>query len=197
MTNQPISPEAIDSVFLEARTFSAWLPEPVSIGLLRKAYDIARMGPTSANLSPLRMLFLTTDEAKARLLPALSSTNVEKSRTAPVVALVAYDTQFYEHAERLFPQMKIRGMFEGNPDLIEQTAFRNGSLQGAYFIIAARALGLDCGPMSGFDVDKVNAEFFPDGRWKINFVLNLGYGDSSKLFPRNPRLEFEEACRVI
>ncbi len=189
--------EGLDLLFREARTYSAWHPRGVSADLLREVYNLARFGPTSANTSPARFVFLTTDEAKARLLPALAPLNVEKSRTAPVVAIIAYDTEFYENLPRLFPQADARSWFVGNAALIQETAFRNGTLQGAYFMLAARALGLDCGPMSGFDPEKVNAEFFPDGKWKANFVCNLGYGDSTKLFPRNPRLEFEEACVVL
>ncbi len=131
------------------------------------------------------------------MLPALSPGHVEKTRTAPVTAIIAWDTEFYEHFPKLFPQRDIRANFAGNQPLIEETALRNSSLEGAYFILAARALGLDCSPMSGFDAAKVNAEFFPDRKWKANFLCNLGYGDVSKLYPRNPRLVFEEACRVL
>lgn len=187
----------LDLLFREARTHTHWLPRPVPVELLREVYNLARMGPTSANLAPARFVFLTTEAARARLLPALAPGNVEKSRTAPVVVIIAYDTEFYENAPRLFPHTDARSWFAGHPDLIRETAFRNGTLQGAYFILAARALGLDCGPMSGFDAEKVNAEFFPDGKWKVNFLCNLGYGDRSHLHPRNPRLEFEEACRVL
>jgi 3-hydroxypropanoate dehydrogenase len=134
---------------------------------------------------------------KARLLPALASPNVEKTRTAAVTVIAAWDTEFYERLPQLFPHADMRAYFVGNQPLIDETAFRNGTLQGDYFILAARAVGLDCGPMSGFDPAKVNAEFFPDGKWKANFVCNLGYGDRSKLFPRNPRLEFDEECRVL
>jgi 3-hydroxypropanoate dehydrogenase len=155
------------------------------------------MGPTSANATPGRFVFLTTEEGKNRLLPALAPGNVEKTRSAPVTAVIAWDTEFYELLPRLFPQAKMRDYFAGNQALIEETGLRNGSLQGAYFILAARALGLDCGPMSGFDAAKVNAEFFGDGKWKVNFLCNLGYGDHSKLYPRNPRLDFEEACLVL
>ena len=189
--------EALDRLFREARTYNGWLDRPVSEDLLHEVYDLAKMGPTSANLTPARFVFLTTSEAKERLIPALAPGNVEKSGTAPVVAIIAYDTEFYEQAPRLFPHMDMRPLFMGNPELSAETAFRNGSLQGAYFILAARSLGLDCGPMSGFDAVKVNAEFFPDGKWKANFLCNLGYGDPSKLFPRNPRLDFEEACVVL
>jgi 3-hydroxypropanoate dehydrogenase len=192
-----ISEDALDQLFREARTHSAWLPEPVPAELLRHAYELARLGPTSANSSPGRFLFLTTAEAKARLLPALAAGNVEKTKTAPVTVIIACDSGFYEKLPRLFPQANARSWFAGNQALIDETAFRNGSLQGAYFLLAARALGLDCGPMSGFDANKVNAEFFPDGKWKVNFLCNLGYGDPSKLIPRNPRLEFEEACLVL
>ncbi len=155
------------------------------------------MGPTSANSSPGRFVFLTTPEAKERLVPALMPTNVDKTRNAPVNVIVASDTEFYNHLPKLFPQRDMKGAFSSNPAFIEETMMRNGSLQGAYFIIAARALGLDCGPMSGFDKEKVNKEFFPDGKWKANFLCNLGHGDASKLFPRNPRLDFEEACNVL
>jgi 3-hydroxypropanoate dehydrogenase len=135
--------------------------------------------------------------AAERLVPALAPLNVDKTKAAPVTAIIAWDTEFYESLPKLFPHADMRSYFVGNPALIEETAFRNGSLQGAYFIIAARAVGLDCGPMSGFDAAKVNAEFFPDGKWKANFLCNLGYGEKSKLHPRSPRLEFEEACRVL
>jgi 3-hydroxypropanoate dehydrogenase len=155
------------------------------------------MAPTSANGSPARFVFLTTPEAKRRLRPALAPLNVEKTMAAPVTAIIAWDTEFYDHLPKLFPHADMRSYFVGNPALIEETGFRNGSLQGGYFILAARAVGLDCGPMSGFDAEKVNAEFFPDGKWKVNFLCNLGYGDKSKLYPRNPRLSFEEACRVL
>ncbi len=197
VTTNRISTEALNQLFREARTYTAWLPRAVPLEVLREAYELARLGPTSANSSPGRFVFLTTIEAKNRLLPALAPGNVEKTRTAPVTAVIAYDTEFHEHLPRLFPQADMRSYFAGKPPLIEETGFRNGSLDGAYFILAARALGLDCGPMSGFDAAKVNAEFFPDGKWKVNFLCNLGYGDRSKLFPRNPRLAFDEACKVL
>src|ERR1700752_1040057 len=192
-----ISEDAIDQLFRQARTHSAWLAEPVPIELLGKAYELARLGPTSANVSPSRFVFLTTPGAKARLRPALAPGNVEKTMAAPVTSIIAWDTEFYENLPRLFPQADMRSYFIGNNALIDETAFRNSSLQAAYFILAARALGLDCGPMSGFDADKLNAEFFPDGKWKVNFLCNLGYGDQSKLYPRNPRLNFEEASVVL
>ncbi|MBZ5613158.1 MAG: malonic semialdehyde reductase [Acidobacteriia bacterium] len=192
-----ISSDALDQLFRKARTHSAWLPTRVSLETLREVYQLGRLGPTSANSTPARFVFLESAAAKARLLPALAPGNVEKTKAAPVTVIVAYDTEFYEKLPRLFPHADMRSYFVGNQPLIDETGFRNGSLQGGYFILAARALGLDCGPMSGFDQAKVNAEFFPDGKWKANFLCNLGYGDHSKLFPRSPRLEFDEACRVL
>jgi 3-hydroxypropanoate dehydrogenase len=196
-TRAAISHEAFDQLFRGARTHNGWLPKAVPTELLHQIYDLARFGPTSANGSPGRFVFVTSPEAKERLRPALSAGNLEKTMAAPVVVIIAYDTEFYEHLPKLFPHRDMRSLFAGNAALIQETAFRNSSLQGAYFIIAARALGLDCGPMSGFDAAKVNAEFFPDGKWKANFLCNLGYGDPSKLFPRSPRLSFEEACRIL
>src|SRR6266849_2519276 len=193
----PISEDALARLFRDARTHSAWLPDPVPAELLRKAYDLARLGPTSANASPARFVFITTRAAKERLKPVLAPGNVEKTMAAPVTVIVAWDTEFHENLPKLFPQYDMRSYFVGNQALIDETAFRNSSLQAAYFILAARALGLDCGPMSGFDADKLNAEFFPDGKWKANLICNLGYGDQGKLFPRNPRLEFDEASVVL
>jgi len=207
-----ISKDAIDQLFREARTHSAWLAEPVPVELLGKAYELARLGPTSANVSPGRFVFLTTPGAKARLRPALAPGNVEKTMAAPVTAIIAYDLLFFEKLPKLFPHAPgMRDLFAENPQLIEETAKRNSSLQGAYFIIAARALGLDCGPMSGFDNAKVaeeffgagkecegcEQEFFPSGHVKSNFLCNLGYGDESKLFPRGPRLAFNEARTLL
>jgi 3-hydroxypropanoate dehydrogenase len=188
---------ALDVLFREARTHRAWLPEPVPDELVYQVYDLFKLGPTSANSSPARVVFLKSAEAKARLFPALAPGNVEKTRNAPLTAIVAYDLEFYEKLPELNPAMDFRSAFAGKPDLIQETAFRNSTLQGAYMILAARALGLDCGPMSGFEADKVNAEFFPDGKWKANFICNLGHGDASKLYPRQPRLPFEEACRLL
>jgi len=193
----PLPDSALDVLFREARTHRAWLPEPVPDELIHRLYDLFKMGPTSANSCPARVVFVKSADAKARLLPALSPGNVEKTRTAPLTAIVAYDLEFFEKLPELNPYMDGKAAFAGNPDLIQETAFRNGSLQGAYLILAARALGLDCGPMSGFDPGKVNAEFFPDSKWRANFICNLGYGDASKLNPRLPRLPFEEACRIL
>ena len=191
-----VSDSALDILFREARTYRAWLPKHVPDELVHEIYDLFKFGPTSANSCPARVVFLKTEGSKARLLPAMADGNVEKTRSAPVTAIVAYDTEFYERLPELNPHMDLRSAFAGKPALIEETAFRNGSLQGAYLMLAARALGLDCGPMSGFDAAKVNAEFFPDGKWKANFICNLGYGDPAKLFPRQPRLTFEEACQL-
>ena len=192
-----VSNDCLNQIFREARTHNVWLPEPVSADLLRQAYELSALGPTSANTTPARFVFLTTVKAKERLRPALAPGNVEKTMAAPVTVIIAWDTEFHEKLPKLFPQKDMRSMFHGNPTLIEATGFRNSSLEGAYFILAARAVGLDCGPMSGFDAAKVNAEFFPDGKWKANFLCNLGYGDATKLYPRNPRLSFDEACLIL
>jgi 3-hydroxypropanoate dehydrogenase len=184
-------------IFEGARTNAVWLARPVPDELLQRVYEVAKMGPTSANCCPMRVVFVKSPEGKERLKPSLNEGNVEKTMKAPATAIVAYDTLFYDLLPRLFPARDMRTAFANNAELAQSTAFRNGSLQGAYLIIAARALGLDCGPMSGFDNAKVDAEFFPDGRWKSNFLCNLGYGDHTKLYPRNPRPSFEEACRIL
>src|SRR3984957_15469796 len=198
-TAQPakISDDALNQLFRQARTHNAWLPTRVSAETLREIYELARLGPTSANSTPARFVFLQSEAAKARLVPALAPLNVEKTKAAPVTVIVAWDTEFYEKLPKLFPHADMRQFFVGKPALIEETAFRNSALQGGYFILAARAVGLDCGPMSGFDAAKVNAEFFPDGKWKANLLCNLGYGDANKLSPRNPRLSFDEACLIL
>ncbi|HWD38993.1 MAG TPA: malonic semialdehyde reductase [Fimbriimonas sp.] len=187
----------LDLLFREARTYYKWLPKDVTDQQLHRIYGLMKWGPTSANASPARIVFLRTEEAKARLLPALAALNVEKAKTAPVVAIIAYDVEFYENLPKLMPHVDAKAWFEGNADLINETAFRNSSLQGAYFMMAARAVGLDCGPMSGFDQEKVNQEFFPSGKTKVNFIVNLGYGDKDGLWPRLPRLEFDEAATVL
>ncbi|TQV79906.1 malonic semialdehyde reductase [Denitrobaculum tricleocarpae] len=184
-------------LFRDARTHSEWLDKDVSPILLEAIYDLVKMGPTSFNCNPLRILYLTTRESRERLRPMLSRGNADKTMVAPVTAILAWDTQFYELLPKLFPHSDVRANFEGKAEHCETTGFRNSSLQGAYFIIAARAVGLDCGPMSGFDNEKVDAEFFPDGRLKSNFLCNLGYGDASKLRPRSPRLDFDEACQIL
>ncbi len=206
-----LSEDGMDLLFRNARTHNAWLNQPVSDETLRELYDLMKWGATSANCCPARILFLRTPEAKQRLLPALAPGNVEKTMAAPVTAIIAYDVKFYELLPKLFPHTDARSWFADTPELAEVTAKRNSSLQGAYFMIAARSLGLDCGPMSGFDNAKVDHEFFPanakenvfqlehfpDSHVKSNFLCNLGYGDPGKLLPRSPRLEFDEACRLL
>lgn len=188
---------ALDQVFRSARTFSKFRPEPVSDETLHELHDLMKWGPTSMNSQPGRFVFLRSAQAKERLRPALSAGNLAKTMVAPLVVIVASDSRFYEHLPEQFPSYAAKPMFEGNPKLARATALRNGSLQGAYFIIAARMLGLDCGPMSGFDIDKVNAEFFADGRFEANFLINLGYGDASGTHPRGPRLAFGDATQIL
>jgi 3-hydroxypropanoate dehydrogenase len=188
---------SLDLIFRKARTHNVWLDKPVSDTQLQQIYDLMKWGPTSGNSSPARVVFVRSAEAKLRLLSASSQGNMEKIRTAPVTAIIAHDMEFYEKLPQLFPHTDARSWFAGNQPLIDTTAFRNGTLQGAYLIIAARALGLDAGPMSGFDNAKVDKEFFPEGKIKSNFLVNLGYGDASKLFPRSPRLSFKEAAQIL
>ena len=183
-------------LFTEARTHNVWLPEPVSGDLLKKVYDLMKFGPTSANCSPLRIVFVKTQEAKERLKPALAEGTGENTMAAPVTAILAQDMKFYEHLPMLFPHADAKSWFAGKDALIAETAVRNSSLQGAYFIVAARAYGLDCGPMSGFDQEKVNQEFFKGTSVRSNFLCNLGYGDKTKLFPRSPRFKFEDICQI-
>ena len=195
-TTRPVSDKALDVLLRKARSYSDFKPEPVSDALLRALYELVKWGPTTANSQPQRILFLRSQEAKQRLRPALSPVNVDKTMAAPVVALLAYDMRFFEHMPRLYHNPEARNWYEGKPNL-ETTALRNATLQGGYLILAARALGLDCGPMSGFDNAKVDAEFFPDGRLKSNFLCCLGYGDASRLPPRNYRFAFDEVCKII
>ncbi|HUA78556.1 MAG TPA: malonic semialdehyde reductase [Acetobacteraceae bacterium] len=193
-----IDEAALDTLFREARTHNKWRDVAVSDETLRVLYDLLKWGPTSANSSPARYLFIRSRDAKERLKPALSPGNVEKTMAAPVTAVVAYEPKFYDHLPRLFPHnQEARSWFEPNEAFAQETAFRNGTLQGAYLIMAARAIGLDCGPMSGFDKAKVDDEFFAYRGWKSNFLCNLGYGDPEGIFPRSPRLDFEEACEVL
>ena len=194
---QTISAIDLGILFTEAHTHNYWLDKPVHTSTLKAVYDLARFAPTSANTQPARYVFVTSKEAKERLKPALAPGNVDKTMAAPATVIVAHDMEFYENLPKTFPQVDARSWFLGNDALIESTAFRNGTLQGGYLILAARALGLDAGPMSGFDNAKVDAEFFPGGRVKSNFLINLGYGDVSKLFPRNPRLEFDEVAQIL
>ena len=190
--------KSLDLILLKARTQNGWLPTPVTDNELRAVYEIMRSGPTSANSCPARILFVRTPEAKARLIPALSPGNVDKTKAAPVTAIIGYDTRFYELLPKLFPHRpEMKNPYEANARLAETVAFRNGTLQGAYFMIAARAVGLDVGGMSGFDNAKVDAEFFPDGQFRSNFLCILGRGDPGKLPPVNPRFGFDEVCRIV
>jgi 3-hydroxypropanoate dehydrogenase len=186
----------LDLLFRAARTYNGWQDRPVDEALLRRVWDVARWGPTSANCSPARIVFAVSAAAKDRLRPCLAEGNIAKTMAAPATAIIGHDVAFYDRLPELFPHADARSWFVGNGRLIEATAFRNGTLQGAYFIIAARALGLDCGPMSGFDNDKVDQVFFTGTTIRSNFLCNLGHGDPAKLHPRNMRLSFDEACRI-
>ena len=188
---------ALNLLFTQARTHSAWLPRAIESGVLERLYELAKMGPTSANCSPARFVFVQSADAKARLKPTLLASNVDKTMSAPVTVIIGSDQAFYERLPELFPHADAKSWFVGNQALIEETAFRNSSLQAAYLMFAARALGLDCGPMSGFDQAKVDAEFFAGTTIKSNFLINLGYGDAAGLFPRSPRLSFADACQVL
>jgi 3-hydroxypropanoate dehydrogenase len=193
-----VSSEDLDVIFESARTHTAWLDKPVDDGLLRQVYDLAKMGPTSANMCPMRIVFVKSREAKEKLKPALDAGNVDKTMKAPVTAIIGMDIHFFELLPKLFPHADAKSWFKDLPDqVLEYAALRNGSLQGAYFMLAARSLGLDCGPMSGFNNAKVDALFFAGTTIKSNFLCNLGYGDASKLYPRSPRLTFEEACKSV
>jgi 3-hydroxypropanoate dehydrogenase len=197
MSERIINDEALDVVFRGARTRYAWEDRPVTDTLIQAIYDLMKWGPTSANCTPARFIFVKSNEAKAKLRPHLIPSNVEKTMAAPATAIVGYDLEFYENLPMLFPHTDARSWFAGNEPLIRTTAFRNGTLQGAYLIIAARALGLDCGPMSGFDNEGVDRDFFAGTTIKSNFLINFGYGTDQNLFPRNPRLSFDEACRFV
>ncbi len=192
-----ISKSALDQLFLDARSHNAWLDEDVPDEVLKELVDITKMGPTSANCCPARFVFVKSDEAKNRLKPHLSAGNVEKTMTAPVCAIIAHDMKFYDHLPQLFPHADAKSWFAGKEKHIEETAIRNGTLQGAYFMIAARATGLDVGAMSGFDHDGVDAEFFPGGHVQSNFLCNLGRGDPAGLFDRLPRFEFDEMAEIL
>lgn len=193
----PVSRIDLETLFTHAHTHSVWLDKPVDDALLAKAYDLAKMCPTSANGNPMRVLFLRSKEAKARLKPCLNAGNVEKCMQAPVVAVAAMDMEFYEHLHKLYPHVDAKKWFAGKPQVIHDTAFRNATLQGAYFLLALRAVGLDTGAISGFSNEKVDEEFFAGTSYRSNFIINIGYGDESKLHPRNPRFTFEEACKIL
>lgn len=194
---QPLDKTALDTLFLEARTHNVWLDKDISDDVLQQIFDIAKMGPTAANSCPMRVVFVRSKEAKEKLKPLLDKGNQDKTMAAPAVALFAYDRKFYDLLPKLFPHADAKSWFAGYPDKIQDTAERNGTLQAAYFMLAARSLGLDCGPMSGFNKEKVKEAFFPDLDGAVNFICSLGYGDDSKLFPRLPRLDFDEACKVV
>jgi 3-hydroxypropanoate dehydrogenase len=192
-----LNDNALATLFHTARTHNVWLDKPVSDEQLHQIYELMKWGPTSANCSPARIIFAKSAEAREKLAACMSPGNVDKTRAAPVTAVIGMDMEFYEKLPQLFPHADARSWFAGNQSAIDATAFRNSSLQGGYFIMAARAVGLDCGPMSGFDEAKVNAAFFAGTSVKVNFVCSLGYGDASKLFPRSPRLSFGEACKIV
>ncbi len=188
---------ALDTLFNKARTHNGWLDRPVSDSQCRHIYDLMKWGPTSANCSPARIVFVKSPDEKEKLVACMAAGNAAKTRSAPVTAILAMDMKFYEQLPTLFPHTDAKSWFVGNQALIDATAFRNASLQGGYFIVAARAIGLDCGPMSGFDAEKLNAAFFSDTTFKVNFVCSLGYGDVDKLYDRSPRLSFDEACKLV
>lgn len=194
---ETVKQDMLDLLYLKARTHHAWLDREVKDELLTHAYELARMGPTSANDNPMRLLFIKSKEAKERLKPTLSPGNIDQTMSAPVTAIIAYDMQFYEYLPKLFPHADAKSWYVGQPELTYSTAFRNGTLQAAYFMLACRALGLDLGPMSGFNNDLVDKEFFAGTSYKSNFLCNIGYGDPSKLHPRGPRFEFNEIAKII
>lgn len=193
--SHPLDPAALAALFIEARSHNGWTDEPVSDDLLRQVYELTRMGPTSANCSPGRFVFVRSAEGKRKLAPALSKGNLDKTLAAPVTVIAAWDTQFHDKLPQLFPHVDARGWFTGSPAVAHETAFRNATLQAGYLILAARALGLDAGPLSGFDKALVDEAFFAGTSWTSNFLINLGHGDASKLFGRLPRLSVDEACR--
>jgi 3-hydroxypropanoate dehydrogenase len=197
VSDKMINDEAMDLIFREARTRNGWEDRKVSRPLMQAVYDLMKWGATSANCSPARFVFVASDEGKERLKPFLAPGNVKKTMTAPCCVIIGHDMEFYEKLPQLFPHTDARSWFVGNEKLIADTAFRNGTLQGAYFMIAARALGLDCGPMSGFDQAGVDGEFFAGTSVKSNFLCSIGYGTDENLFPRSPRLSFDEACRIV
>jgi 3-hydroxypropanoate dehydrogenase len=193
-----LNDEGQNLLYRDARTHSVWLDKPVDDAILRQAYDLARMGPTSANMCPMRIVFVKSKEAKEKLKPCLDAGNVDKTMKAPVTAIIAMDIHFFDKLPVLFPHADAKAWFKDLPaPVLEYIALRNSSLQGAYFMLAARGLGLDCGPMSGFNNQKLDEAFFAATTIKSNFLCNLGYGDASKLHPRNPRLSFDDACKMV
>jgi 3-hydroxypropanoate dehydrogenase len=195
--DQKLDADTLAQLFTDARTQNGWTDRPVPENLLRQLYELTKMGPTSANCSPARFVFVRTPEGKEKLRPALSGGNLDKTMAAPVTVIVAHDMEFYDKLPELFPHTDARPWFTGSQQMIHDTAFRNGTLQGAYLMLAARALGLDCGPMSGFDSGKIQETFLEGTAWKVNFLCNIGYGDPDKLFDRLPRLAMEDACKLV
>jgi 3-hydroxypropanoate dehydrogenase len=193
----PLDEEALNLVFGEARSMNGWQDKDVSDAMIRSLYDLTKMGPTSTNCSPARFVFVKSEAEKVKFEPALLPNNISKVMTAPVVAIIGYDLDFSDHMTKLFPHMDVAPMYKGNDEMNVSTAFRNSSLQGAYLIMVARALGLDCGPMSGFNNQLVDETFFSDSNIKSNFLCCIGYGDSTKIFQRLPRLDFDEVCKII
>ncbi len=192
-----LNQDALDQLFIEARSHNGWQDKPVTVDMLKQIWDLTKMGPTSANCSPARIVFVVSDEGRERLKPCLNEGNVEKTMAAPATAIIGHDMRFYDRLPELFPHADAKAWFEGNDDLIKTTAFRNATLQGAYFMLAARALGLDTGAMSGFDEAAVDAAFFAGTEVKSNFLCNIGFGNGQDMFPRSPRLDFDGACSVV
>lgn len=197
MSDKMINDEALDLVFRDARTRNGWEERAVTSTLMQAVFDLTKWGPTSANCSPARFVFVASEAAKEKLRPHLSPGNAKKTMAAPCCVIIGHDLAFHDHLPKLFPHDDAKSWFEGNDALIEETAFRNGTLQGAYFMIAARALGLDCGPMSGFDKDGVDKTFFAGTSVKSNFLCNIGYGTDENLFPRSPRFDFDDVCQIL
>lgn len=194
MTRLPLDDHALEQLFVGARTYNSWSEKPLDDAIIRRLYELTSLGPTTANTSPARFVFVRTAAGRERLRPHINAGNLEKTMSAPCCVIVAFDTRFYEFMPQLFPSRDMTATFAGKPALIDEVARRSSTLEGAYLIMAARALGIDAGPMSGFNAETLDADFFPDGRWKSNFLCNLGYGTADGLFSRNPRLSFEQAC---
>lgn len=192
-----LNKDALDTLFTEARSHNGWLDKPVSETQINQIYELMKFGPTAANTCPARITFVQSSEAKEKLKPHLDEGNVDKAMAAPAVAIIAYDTEFYEKLGKLFPHTDAKSWYEGNPEKIKSVGEMNATLQGAYFMLTARSVGLDCGPMGGFNAETLDQEFFPDGKTKSIFICAIGSGDQSKLFPRSPRLSFDEACKII
>lgn len=197
MARKPLDDEVIAQLFLAARTYNSWSDRSLDEATIRRLYELTAIGPTAANSNPARFLFITSAAGRERLRPHINPGNLEKTMAAPCCVIVAYDTKFYELMPQLFPSRDFKPVFEGKDAVIDDLVRRSSTLQGAYLILAARTLGLDAGPMSGFNQETLEQDFFPDGRWKANFLCNIGYGTDEGLYPRNPRLDFDQACRII